>query len=388
VQSRPPTVSTLPVISGTAQSGQALSTTAGTWTSSSPTTYTYRWRRCTGGVCANIGGANSATYTLVDADVGSTVDVVVSATNTGGGTDANAQATATVTAAAAAPPSGGTSGGGTSGGGTSGGGTSGGSGGGGSAGAPDLAVTGTASSGSPTVGDTVTFALAVTDKNLKAASSLLLTIGLSSGLQYVSSSTDRGNGCVVQSAAQLKCSLDWLSGDAPRANIVFVAKVSAAGAQTLTATALADQGELNPADNTFSVTLNAPPASTGSTAGIPSGLNGNASSPTPAKTKVADHKKPTARALSSKGTRGHLAALRFHIYDDHGFAKAVTTVKRKGKTVTTRRTGFGPVAFGSTYYVGWKIPKKAAKGSYTFCVVAQDRAGNKSRPSCGTLTVK
>ena len=119
-----------PVTPGTAQVGQALSMTKGTWTSSSPLSYTYRWRRCTSGVCANISGANASTYTPTASDVGATVDVIVSATNTGGGTGANAVETGAVTAAPAASSGGG------------GGGSSGGGGGGGRGGALDLAVTG------------------------------------------------------------------------------------------------------------------------------------------------------------------------------------------------------------------------------------------------------
>jgi uncharacterized repeat protein (TIGR01451 family) len=383
VQSIPPLNLTLPVLSGTAQSGQTLATTNGTWQSSSPLSFTYRWRRCTSGVCANIAGATTAAYALTDADVGSTVDAVVSATNTGGGTDANATATVAV---AAAPTSGG---GGTSGGSSGGGGSSS----GGSPGSPDLVVTGNVNTLAPAVGSTVAFALTITDKNLKPASSLLLTNTLSSGLQYISASVDRGNGCASKSATQVVCNLDWLSGDVSQAHVQVFAKVTAEGVQTFTASALAGQGELNAGDNAVTFTLNAPAASSGGgarssggVAGIPTGLNGGASSPTP--TKVVDHKKPTARALKSAGKRGRTVALRFRIYDDQGIAKAIATVKRKGKKVSVRRTGFGPVAFGSTYYVGWKIPKKAAKGKYSFCVVAVDRAGNKSRASCGALTIK
>ena len=189
----------------------------------------------------------------------------------------------------------------------------------------------------------------------------------------------------------MKCNLDWLSGDVPQTDVRIIAQVTGAGAQTLTASALAAQGELNAADNAVTFTLSPSSAATAGTQGIPTGLNGDASSPTPTKTKtrkVVDRQKPTAHAVKSTGKRGRTAALRFRIYDNQGVAKAVATIKRKGKKIATRRTGFGLVAYGSTYYVGWKVPKKAAKGVYSFCVVAVDRAGNKSRASCGRLTVK
>ncbi|HEV2980323.1 MAG TPA: hypothetical protein VGX51_02745 [Solirubrobacteraceae bacterium] len=74
-----------PTISGTAQQGQQLSASTGTW-SGSPTSYEYEWLRCNsaGASCSAIAGAASATYTLGEADVGSTLRVAVSAGNEGG----------------------------------------------------------------------------------------------------------------------------------------------------------------------------------------------------------------------------------------------------------------------------------------------------------------
>jgi hypothetical protein len=85
----PPVNTALPVITGTATQGQVLSTTNGTWTNS-PTGYTHQWRRCdsAGANCSNISGATSGTYTLVYADAGSTIRVVVTATNPYGSTPA------------------------------------------------------------------------------------------------------------------------------------------------------------------------------------------------------------------------------------------------------------------------------------------------------------
>jgi hypothetical protein len=96
-----PVNTALPVISGTATQGQRLSTTNGTWTNS-PTSYAYQWRRCdsAGNNCSNISGATSSTYTLVYADAGSTLRVVVTATNaygSGAATSAQYPASGTVT---------------------------------------------------------------------------------------------------------------------------------------------------------------------------------------------------------------------------------------------------------------------------------------------------
>jgi hypothetical protein len=88
----------LPVISGTAQSGQTLSASTGSW-QNSPTGYSYQWSRCSSS-CTAIGGATSASYQATDTDVGAKLQVTVTASNAGGSTAATSSQTATVQAAA------------------------------------------------------------------------------------------------------------------------------------------------------------------------------------------------------------------------------------------------------------------------------------------------
>ena len=59
-----------PVVSGTPEIGKELTTTNGTWSGSTPLTFSYQWRRCdkTGGSCADISGATDNTYMLKGAD--------------------------------------------------------------------------------------------------------------------------------------------------------------------------------------------------------------------------------------------------------------------------------------------------------------------------------
>jgi subtilisin family serine protease len=92
-----PVNTALPVISGTAQAGQTLTASNGSW-QNSPTSYAYQWLRCSSG-CSSIGGATAATYQVVSADVGATLEVKVTATNTGGSASATSNPTGTVTAA-------------------------------------------------------------------------------------------------------------------------------------------------------------------------------------------------------------------------------------------------------------------------------------------------
>jgi alpha-tubulin suppressor-like RCC1 family protein len=88
----PPVNTVAPVVTGTAVLGEPLSVSDGTWTGTSPITFAYQWQRGT----TNISGATASTYTLVSADVGSTIRCVVTATNAADSVSANSANTATV----------------------------------------------------------------------------------------------------------------------------------------------------------------------------------------------------------------------------------------------------------------------------------------------------
>ncbi|HEY3727587.1 MAG TPA: S8 family serine peptidase [Solirubrobacteraceae bacterium] len=86
-----------PVISGVAQSGAVLSASTGSW-SGSPTSFAYRWSRCsaTGSGCVAISGATGSRYTVALGDVGFTLRVAVTATNSAGSASASSAPTAVV----------------------------------------------------------------------------------------------------------------------------------------------------------------------------------------------------------------------------------------------------------------------------------------------------
>jgi len=84
-----PTASVLPVISGTVQSGQTLSTDNGTWPGS-PNAFTYAWHRSSdgGATWTNIGGATASSYALVAGDIGYQIRSQVTVTTNAGSSTA------------------------------------------------------------------------------------------------------------------------------------------------------------------------------------------------------------------------------------------------------------------------------------------------------------
>ncbi len=95
-----PTNTTPPALSGTAQVGERLTTTKGTW-AHNPTSFHYAWSRCdTDGACLTIAGATGKSYLVKVADIGHTLRATVTAQNAAGATPATSAPSAVV------PPSG------------------------------------------------------------------------------------------------------------------------------------------------------------------------------------------------------------------------------------------------------------------------------------------
>ncbi len=80
-----PVNTTRPSISGSAVEGNQLTASNGSW-SGATATYTYQWQRCdaSGAGCRNITDATSQTYSTGSLDVGNTLRVIVTATNSSG----------------------------------------------------------------------------------------------------------------------------------------------------------------------------------------------------------------------------------------------------------------------------------------------------------------
>ena len=90
----PPVNTAPPTIGGTAQEGQVLTLTHGQW-SNSPT-ISDQWERCAAAACSAISGQSGTTYTVTTADAGHTIEVLETATNSGGTTTASSAPTQTI----------------------------------------------------------------------------------------------------------------------------------------------------------------------------------------------------------------------------------------------------------------------------------------------------
>jgi hypothetical protein len=101
----PPVASAAPTIAGSAVQDEVLTEAHGTWANPPITSFLYQWLRCAadGSSCVAIGGATNQTYVVTVADVGATIKVQETASNSfGAGSPATSAPTAVVQAAA--PP--------------------------------------------------------------------------------------------------------------------------------------------------------------------------------------------------------------------------------------------------------------------------------------------
>jgi hypothetical protein len=92
-----------PALAGTAEPGGQLSASPGSW-SNAPLFYEYEWERCNAsGVCTQIPLAGAATYPVTEADLGSTLRVLVIALNAAGESPPAASAQSAVVGSSSPP---------------------------------------------------------------------------------------------------------------------------------------------------------------------------------------------------------------------------------------------------------------------------------------------
>lgn len=81
-----PTLTASPAVAGTAAAGNRLEAETGTWASATTVTYAYQWYRCdaSGAHCLSIHGATAPGYELGTKDVGQSIGLTVTATDSSG----------------------------------------------------------------------------------------------------------------------------------------------------------------------------------------------------------------------------------------------------------------------------------------------------------------
>src|SRR5919204_521248 len=96
----PPADTTPPSISGQPMVGKTLTASPGDWTGTDPISVAYQWQRCdSGGAnCSAISGATGSSFVVPAGDLGATLRVAVTATNSAGSATASSPATPPVTA--------------------------------------------------------------------------------------------------------------------------------------------------------------------------------------------------------------------------------------------------------------------------------------------------
>jgi hypothetical protein len=91
---------------------------------------------------------------------------------------------------------------------------------------------------------------------------------------------------------------------------------------------------------------------------------------------------PLVTAHPAYATRGKVATLRFDLFDDSGRSSALVRVYEDRSLLATLGS---PQAFAIGTHsatVRWPVPRQLGSRRLSFCVVASDPAGNRSRPAC------
>ena len=99
-----------------------------------------------------------------------------------------------------------------------------------------------------------------------------------------------------------------------------------------------------------------------------------------------DRTKPSARALVSKGVRGHPVKLYSRLFDNSGQLRIREQVKQNGRIIKTFTTGYLSTPKAETGFITWRAPSKIT-GAITHCVRGQDRAGNLSPITCARVAL-
>ncbi len=101
-----------------------------------------------------------------------------------------------------------------------------------------------------------------------------------------------------------------------------------------------------------------------------------------------DSKPPLVKASASSGRTGSTVRLYYTIYDtvSERTKERILVYRAGGSSIAVINTSFSRSQKGVRYWATWRA--KVGAGSYRFCVVGSDTAGNQSPPSCAPLRLR
>jgi hypothetical protein len=97
---------------------------------------------------------------------------------------------------------------------------------------------------------------------------------------------------------------------------------------------------------------------------------------------------PSVHALAAYGNWEATAHLQFRVDQKSGEFAPTIVVEKNGTGVALLTRDFYRVESGRVYGLAWRTPHVKTKDVYRFCVTLSDRAGNKSAPSCGRISLR
>jgi hypothetical protein len=125
-----------------------------------------------------------------------------------------------------------------------------------------------------------------------------------------------------------------------------------------------------------------------STIAIGPGADGLAEAAIDAVKLLDDTEPPSAKALPARAQRGRRALLRYAIADNSGLAGAKLTLVRGSTRIASFSSPIRPVRSAKFSVIRWAVPKSTPRGVVSFCVIAFDPAGNRSKRDCAPLAIR
>jgi hypothetical protein len=100
-----------------------------------------------------------------------------------------------------------------------------------------------------------------------------------------------------------------------------------------------------------------------------------------------DRDPPHIRTIRASARRGTRAELRYRVFDDSGMSRELLTILAGKVTIARIAVPLATVRYGRIYSAHWLVPGSLKPGAHVYCAVAIDRAGNRSKRSCSSVTI-